>query len=342
MRSIGEMARATGLTASALRFYDSAGVLVPARVDPVTGYRHYADEQLKPARVLASLRRVGMPLAEVVRVLGALGDPAAAEAVLAAHLGRLEAGLADARTELSRVSALLRPEEPLMPTITCSNRDLTVAIDAVRFAVGRDPALPALAGVLVEVEDGLVRLVATDRFRLATATATGVADGAGSALAPATFLDEARALAAGDGSARLTVGPEIVLETAAGRAAAPALDLPFPDYRRLTGGGSGRRVAVDPAAVRATLAAAPTVARTWEGVDYEATVLTVDDAGRLAAAAPDAWTEDGAAVAVNREFLLQALDAGGPGQLELELDGPIRPLAVRSAGGFSILMPVRL
>ena len=38
---IGEMARASGLTVSALRFYDGAGVLVPAAVDPATGYRTY-------------------------------------------------------------------------------------------------------------------------------------------------------------------------------------------------------------------------------------------------------------------------------------------------------------
>ena len=49
-------------------------------------------------------------------------------------------------------------------------------------------------------------------------------------------------------------------------------------------------------------------------------------------------------VAVNREFGLQALDAGGAGQLVLELDGPIRPLAVRVPSDdtrFSIVMPVR-
>jgi hypothetical protein len=42
--SIGEVARASGLPVSALRFYDGAGVLVPASVDPRTGY---------PARRLA-------------------------------------------------------------------------------------------------------------------------------------------------------------------------------------------------------------------------------------------------------------------------------------------------
>jgi hypothetical protein len=50
------------------------------------------------------------------------------------------------------------------------------------------------------------------------------------------------------------------------------------------------------------------------------------------------------AIGVNREFLLQALDAG-PGQLCLALDGPIAPLALLDPahpGDLSLLMPVRL
>lgn len=69
MHSIGEMGRDSGLGVSALRFYDRAGVLVPARVDPVTGYRWYAPEQLDEARLLARLRQAGMPLADVRLVL---------------------------------------------------------------------------------------------------------------------------------------------------------------------------------------------------------------------------------------------------------------------------------
>jgi DNA polymerase-3 subunit beta len=48
---------------------------------------------------------------------------------------------------------------------------------------------------------------------------------------------------------------------------------------------------------------------------------------------------------VDREFLLEALDAGGSSQLVLELDGPIAPLAIRGpdrAGDVSMLMPIRL
>jgi hypothetical protein len=60
MRSISEMARDSGLSVSALRFYDGARVLVPAWVDPVSGYRWYGPGQLEESRLLARLRREAM------------------------------------------------------------------------------------------------------------------------------------------------------------------------------------------------------------------------------------------------------------------------------------------
>src|SRR4051812_50068439 len=103
------MARRSGLSVSALRYYDGAGLLVPASVDAASGYRRYRPDQVVTARVLANLRRVGLPLAEVARVLAA---PTAAEAaaVLDRHLGRLEAGGARAPPGL--------PPGPSLPPIT--------------------------------------------------------------------------------------------------------------------------------------------------------------------------------------------------------------------------------
>ena len=42
----------------------------PAAVDPESGYRFYAPDQLDRARLIATLRRIGMPLAEIRRVCG--------------------------------------------------------------------------------------------------------------------------------------------------------------------------------------------------------------------------------------------------------------------------------
>jgi hypothetical protein len=75
MRSIGETARASGLSVSALRFYDRAGVLVPALVDPENGYRWYSEPQVDQARLVAGLRRVGMPVAASSRCSAPTGRP---------------------------------------------------------------------------------------------------------------------------------------------------------------------------------------------------------------------------------------------------------------------------
>ncbi|MFG1832603.1 MerR family transcriptional regulator [Micromonospora chersina] len=78
--TIGAFARTARLTPKALRLYDELGLLPPAAVDPHSGYRYYAPVQLDRARLIAALRRAGMPLAEIQAVCG-LPPDAAAEAV---------------------------------------------------------------------------------------------------------------------------------------------------------------------------------------------------------------------------------------------------------------------
>jgi DNA-binding transcriptional MerR regulator len=68
--SIGEFARLSRLSAKALRRYDELGLLRPQRVDPDSGYRWYGPGQLEPARLIAVLRRIGVPLAQVKPLLG--------------------------------------------------------------------------------------------------------------------------------------------------------------------------------------------------------------------------------------------------------------------------------
>ncbi|MEU4782734.1 MerR family transcriptional regulator [Micromonospora sp. NPDC023633] len=358
MRSIGELARASGLTVSALRFYDSAGVLAPALVDPATGYRWYTGDQVAPARLVAGLRRVGMPVAEIAAALRS--EPAQVHRLLDAHLRRLEDGLADARRELSRIRTLIDAEEPMVTTsLVLSRADLAAAVDAVRFAVGADPELPVLGGVLFESDPDGVRLVATDRHRLAVARADARVDGPPvRVLAPVAFVDEVRALldtgTGGTGEARLTVAGDAIAVRVAGRTVdADALPYDFPDHRRLlrppADDGPAHRLTVDAHALRAALtsADAPVVTRRHDGVPLAVTVLGPDGRGgvRLLGADELAGEEDAFRVGVNGGYLLQALDAAGRGQLLLELDGPIAPLAVRrpdDVDAFSVLMPIRL
>jgi DNA-binding transcriptional MerR regulator len=67
--TIGEFGRRTGLSSKALRLYDVSGLLRPAEVDPISGYRRYAPSQIERARRISLLRQLDMPLAVVAEVL---------------------------------------------------------------------------------------------------------------------------------------------------------------------------------------------------------------------------------------------------------------------------------
>lgn len=61
----GRFRSVTGLSDKALRLYAERGLLVPAAVDPVTGYRTYAAEQLRDGITLDLLRRAKIPLGDL-------------------------------------------------------------------------------------------------------------------------------------------------------------------------------------------------------------------------------------------------------------------------------------
>lgn len=75
----GRFGAATQLTPKALRLYAQQGLLVPAYVDPTTGYRYYAAEQTADARLIAKLRRLGLPVARVAQLLDMPAELRAAE-----------------------------------------------------------------------------------------------------------------------------------------------------------------------------------------------------------------------------------------------------------------------
>lgn len=360
MRSIGEMARDSGLGVSALRFYDRAGVLVPAWVDPVSGYRWYGPEQLEEARLLARLRRAGMPLADIRLVLAgwSSADTDLVRKLLQTHLRRLEQGLSDARSEFSTLRALLEHRENPMTSLrtaairlSVSAPELAAALDAVRFAASTDPELPMLGGVLFDIEDEALHVVATDRYRMAVARA-GAAGQDGSrvqVIVPLPLADAMRALLNGEEPVELAVdGDRVTLETGDGsrQAAGQGLDHDFPDYRRLVQLPAGRRALVDVPAFRKAVETGPVRAsevRKLDDVSVALSVLKVTADGTVAICEDGDDGQD--LVAVNREFLLHALTAGARDQLIMEFGAPTAPLAIRRPDDedtFSMLMPVRL
>lgn len=113
--TIGDFARASGLTPKALRLYDELGLVVPAEVDAHSGYRRYAPSQLDDARLVATLRLVGMPLA---RIRGVLDRPATAAAQVTAYWRQVEADTASRREIVADLVRTLEERETPMHTTT--------------------------------------------------------------------------------------------------------------------------------------------------------------------------------------------------------------------------------
>ena len=77
--SIGEFARRTRLSPKALRLYGELGLVLPARVDPDSGYRFYTEDQVDVAKLIGLLRRLEMPLSQIGELLALDDGDAAAD-----------------------------------------------------------------------------------------------------------------------------------------------------------------------------------------------------------------------------------------------------------------------
>jgi PPM family protein phosphatase len=114
--TIGAFSRACRLSPKALRLYDELGLLPPAHVDPASGYRFYEPRQLERARLVAWLRRLGMPLAEIKAVCEL--PPGLAAGRVQAYWARAEAQLQSRRELAAFLVSYLSGKEPGMPEHT--------------------------------------------------------------------------------------------------------------------------------------------------------------------------------------------------------------------------------
>ncbi len=130
--SVGRFAQAAQLSRKALRLYDELEILLPAWVDPDSGYRYYSTEQLEKARFIRLLRDAEMPLADIRRVLAAASVDEAIQQVVE-HRQGFEEKVEEVRRSSQRVLAYLRKEnETMSTTVTVENFPARHAISIKR------------------------------------------------------------------------------------------------------------------------------------------------------------------------------------------------------------------
>ncbi len=169
MMSIADFAERTGISASALRFYERKGLLVPA--DRLSnGYRAYSRTQLKDAQLVHSLRQAAIGLAGIRTYLAAGRE----ERLLLLEAWRREADARLLEAEIARSYLhALRPEMPPIslhrwhePSVIC-----WLAADAPRKAMPFRAAIAAGRRLLVQsgidvLESGYVRSIDLEPDRI--------------------------------------------------------------------------------------------------------------------------------------------------------------------------------
>jgi DNA-binding transcriptional MerR regulator len=104
--TIGAFAERTRLSPKALRLYDRLGLVRPVRIDPASGYRFYSEDQVDGARLVALLRRLGMPLAVIADVMAK--PPGEAAAAVGGYWAQIESATAERRVLASYIQARLK------------------------------------------------------------------------------------------------------------------------------------------------------------------------------------------------------------------------------------------
>ena len=109
--TIGDFSRMTYLTVKALRHYHDIGLLEPASVDADNGYRLYGTDQVAVAQSIRRFRELDMPTDDIRAVLAA-GSESERNAVIVAHLDRMEGRLEQTRRTIGGLRMLLENHGP--------------------------------------------------------------------------------------------------------------------------------------------------------------------------------------------------------------------------------------
>jgi DNA polymerase-3 subunit beta len=241
-------------------------------------------------------------------------------------------------------------EADLTGAVEVDGATLTHALAQAGVAASGDDARPTLTGVLFESNEGSLRLVATDSYRLAVRDVPGV-EAEGSKLVPFRALREL-SRTVGAGAMKVALGErDASFVTSQGRLTVRVIDATFPNYRQLLPEGHANRLVVDKehlleAVGRAALVAEDHIpvrlAMHSGGVELSVIRQEVGEATELL---DGEYTGADMTIAFNTRYLTDGVSAVDDEKVVIESSDPLKPGLIHGAESTDfryLLMPVRL
>ena len=129
--NIGEVAKASGLPAKTIRYYEDIGLVEPAR--SANGYRVYGEQELHQLAFLGRARSLGFPIEDCRALLALYRDPqrssAEVKSIARGHLAEIDrkiAALTGMHRTLSHLVAACagddRPDCPILEDLAAEPR----------------------------------------------------------------------------------------------------------------------------------------------------------------------------------------------------------------------------
>lgn len=341
------------------------GVLLDAESDDsltVSGFDYEVSAQVGVPATIADGGRAlvsGRLLADITKALP--NHPVE----IAVDGSRMMISCGSARFSLPTMPVEDYPALPSMPQLIgeLPGEVFGEAVGQVAVAAGKDDTLPMLTGVRVEIGEGKLTLVATDRFRLAMREFPWEPDealGEVAVLVPAKTLgDAAKTLGSSGGKVEMSLAANDGLLGLAGsgkRTTTRLLDADFPKYRQLLPSEHSAAAIIDIDALQQAIKRVSLVAERGTQVRLEfvdgGLRLSAggDDEGSAEEELPVEYTGDAVTIAFNPGYLLDGLGAVRTQKVHLSFTTPSRPALLKpvdedgnvAPGYLYLLMPVRL
>jgi DNA polymerase-3 subunit beta len=228
------------------------------------------------------------------------------------------------------------------------------ALRQVVRAASTDESRPILTGVLFTTEEGALRLVATDSYRLAVRDVPGVSVLAADqkVLVPSRALNELVRVLPASGEITLRLGErEATFEVGETRLTTRLIEGEFPNYRQLIPSSYPNRVTVAREALLDGIRRVKLLARDATPVRLGLSKETLDlsavaqDVGNASESLDAQYDGDEMTVAFNPDYLSAGVDAVQGDDVQLETLDALKPAVLRAPGDAAflyLLMPVRV
>jgi DNA polymerase-3 subunit beta len=292
----------------------------------------------------------GKLASEIVRAL-----PAGAVVV---DIDEEEATITSGRAEFT-IRILPAEEYPRLPEptgepLTISASNLSTALKQVVTAASSDDARPILTGVLLAAEEGGLRLVATDSYRLAVRDLPGAAvlSEGQQVLVPSRALSELARVLAGADNVELRLGErDASFQVGTIRLTTRLIEGEFPNYRGLIPASYPNRLTVGREALLEAVRRVKLMAREATPVrmvmrtDGLELVAITQDVGQAHEELDAKYEGTELTVAFNPEYLLDGVEVTPGDEVVVSTLDALKPAVIRSTDGgdfLYLLMPVRV